>query len=96
MKGELSKQELDRYIVNLLKEQSLRVIATCSENVPEYRKKLFEQDEVRERAGDLIKEICGEYGIDIGGIEVAKDHVHMLVSFQPKLSIGDVVRIIKT
>lgn len=63
---------------------------------PKYRKKLFEQDEVRERAGDLIKEICGEYGIDIGEMEVAKDHVHMLVSFPPKLSIGDVVRIIKS
>jgi len=34
MEKELSKQELDHLIVDLLKEQSLCVIATCSDNVP--------------------------------------------------------------
>ncbi len=63
---------------------------------PKYRKKIFEQDEIRERAEQLIKEICEEYGIEVNEMEVAKDHVHMLVSFPPKLSIGEVIRIIKS
>jgi hypothetical protein len=34
MERELSKQELEHLIVDLLKEQSLCVIATCSDNAP--------------------------------------------------------------
>ena len=34
MERELGKQELEHLIVDLLKEQSLCVIATCSDNVP--------------------------------------------------------------
>ncbi len=44
----------------------------------------------------LIKEISEEYGIEIQEMEVAIDHVHMLVSFPPRLSIGEVVRTIKS
>jgi len=63
---------------------------------PKYRKKIFAEDEVRERAEQLIREICEEYVIDVEEMEVAVDHVHILVSFSPKLAIGDVVRIIKS
>ena len=54
------------------------------------------EDEVRERAEQLIREICEEYVIEVEEMEVAVDHVHILVSFPPKLAIGDVVRIIKS
>lgn len=63
---------------------------------PKYRKKIFSDETVRERAEQLIKEISEEYGIEIEEMEVAVDHVHMLVSFPPRLSIGEVVRIIKS
>ncbi|MBZ0158355.1 MAG: IS200/IS605 family transposase [Alphaproteobacteria bacterium] len=63
---------------------------------PKYRKKLFEEQEVRSRAEQLIREICQEYGFEIEEMEVAEDHVHLLVSFPPKRSIGEVVRIIKS
>ena len=63
---------------------------------PKYRKKIFVEDAVRERAEQVIKEICEEYGIEIEEMEVAIDHVHMLVSFPPKHSIGKVVGIIKS
>jgi REP-associated tyrosine transposase len=63
---------------------------------PKYRKKIFEDETIRERAEQLIKEICEGYGIEIGEKEVAIDHVHLLVSFPPKRSIGEVVRIIKS
>ena len=63
---------------------------------PKYRKDIFEGEEVRERAGQLIREICEEYGFEIEEMEVGEDHVHILISFPPKHSIGEVVRIIKS
>jgi putative transposase len=63
---------------------------------PKYRKDIFDGEEVRERAGQLIREICEEYGFEIEEMEVGEDHVHILISFPPKHSIGEVVRIIKS
>lgn len=44
----------------------------------------------------MIREIGEEYGFEIEGMEVAEDNVHILVSFPPKRSIGEVVRIMKS
>jgi putative transposase len=63
---------------------------------PKYRKNIFEREEVRERAKQMIKEICEEYGFEVEEMEVEPEHVHMLVSFPPSRSIGEVVRIIKS
>lgn len=63
---------------------------------PKYRKKIFERGNIRERAEQLIREISEEYGFEIIEIEVAVEHVHILLSFPPRHSIGDVVRIIKS
>jgi putative transposase len=56
----------------------------------------FEQEDVRERADELIHEICEEYGIEIEEMEVGADHIHILASFPPRYSIGEVIRIIKS
>jgi putative transposase len=63
---------------------------------PKYRKKIFERVEIRERAEQLIREISEEYGFEIIEMELAVEHVHILLSFPPKRSIGEVVRIIKS
>jgi len=63
---------------------------------PKYRKKIFKDNEIRERAKQLIQEISEEYGMEIVEMEVAIDHVHILISFHPKYSIGQVVRTIKS
>jgi putative transposase len=63
---------------------------------PKYRKKVFEQEDIRERADQLIQEICEEYGIEIEEMEVTVDHIHILASFPPRYSIGEVIRIIKS
>ncbi len=63
---------------------------------PKYRKKIFKREEIRERAKQLIGEISEEYGFEIIEQEVAEEHVHILLSFPPKRSIGEVVRIIKS
>ena len=63
---------------------------------PKYRKKIFDREEIRERAEQLIREIAEEYGFEIVEMEVAVEHIHILLSFPPKRSIGEVVRIIKS
>lgn len=63
---------------------------------PKYRKKIFEQGEVRERTVQLVREISDDYGFDLIEMEIAIEHVHILLSFPPRYSIGDVVRIIKS
>ena len=63
---------------------------------PKYRKKIFEREEVRGRAEQMIREICEAYGIEILEMEIEEEHIHLLVSFPPSRSIGEVVRIIKS
>jgi len=63
---------------------------------PKYRKRIFAQEGVKERAEQLIREVGEEYGFEIIELEIAQEHVHILLSFPPKRSIGDVVRIIKS
>jgi len=63
---------------------------------PKYRKNIFERAEVRERAEQLIREICEDYGFEVIELEVMEEHVHILLSFPPAKSIAEVVRIIKS
>jgi putative transposase len=63
---------------------------------PKYRKKIFEREDVKKRAEQLIREIAEDYGFDIIEMEISVEHVHILLSFSPKRSIGEVVRIIKS
>jgi putative transposase len=63
---------------------------------PKYRKKIFERLDIRERAGHLIREISEDYGFDVIEMEISIEHVHILLSFPPRRSIGEVVRIIKS
>jgi putative transposase len=63
---------------------------------PKYRKKIFEREEIKERAEQLMRKICREYGFEIIKMEISVEHVHILLSFAPKHSIGEVVRIIKS
>ncbi len=63
---------------------------------PKYRKNIFKREEVRERAKQLIKEICEEYRFEVIELEIDEDHVHVMVSFPPSRSIVEVFRIIKS
>jgi len=63
---------------------------------PKYRKNIFEREEVRERAEQLIREIIENYDFEVIEMEIAIDHVHILIFFPPSKSIGEVVRIIKS
>ena len=63
---------------------------------PKYRKKIFQQPEIQERAEQLIREISDGHGFEVVEMQVDVEHVHILLSFPPKRSIGEVVRIIKS
>ena len=44
----------------------------------------------------MIRKICQEYDFELIEMEISIEHVHILLSFAPKRSIGEVVRIIKS
>jgi len=81
-----------------LRRTSHSVYDTCYHLVwsPKYRKKIFEREEIRERATQMIREICEAYDIEILEMEIMEEHIQLLVSFPPSRSIGEVVRIIKS
>ena len=81
-----------------IRRTSHAVYDTCYHLVwcPKYRKKVFEQGAIKEQAEQLIRRICEEYDFELVDIQVETEHVHILISFPPKRSIGEVVRIIKS
>jgi putative transposase len=81
-----------------IRRTSHAVYDTCYHLVwcPKYRKKIFEREDIRERAEQLIRRICEEYDMEVVEMGVEREHVHILVSFPPKRSIGEVVRVIKS
>ena len=59
-------------------------------SAPKYRKWILRGD-IRERVEELLWEIGDRHDIEIDTLEVAGDHVHLFVSFPPRLSISDVM-----
>ena len=57
---------------------------------PKYREWVLRGD-IRERVEELFYEIGDRHDIEIDTLEIAEDHVHLFVSFPPRLSISEVV-----
>ena len=57
---------------------------------PKYRKWILRGD-IRKRVEEMFAEIAENHDIEIDTMEVAEDHVHLFVSFPPRLSISNVV-----
>ena len=53
---------------------------------PKYRRKVF-YNEKREDIREIIKTLCTWKGVDIIEGEVCPDHIHLLLSIPPKLSV---------
>jgi putative transposase len=56
-----------------------------------YRKQVL-TGEVPVRVRDLIREICGDLDVKIMKGHVSKDHVHLLVSIPPQVTISKLLR----
>ena len=63
---------------------------------PKYRKDIFREERIRERAEQLFQEVGEEFDMEIMEMEISPDHIHLMVSFPPKRGIGEVVRIFKS
>ena len=62
--------------------------------VPKYRKKVLEGP-VAIRVRDLIRQIAAEHELIIVSGKVARDHVHVFVSYRANQSISDIVQWLK-
>ena len=47
------------------------------------------------RTRELVRQICDTNDIVILKGRVSKDHVHLYISYPPKLSVSEIVRLIK-
>ena len=62
--------------------------------VCKYRKRLI-TDEVREYILNVFKSIEEQSDFDIEVMETDKDHIHMLISYPPNISVSSIVRRLK-
>lgn len=62
--------------------------------VSKYRYRILE-GKIKEIVEVKIRQVCGWYEIEIEEMNIQPDHVHMLMSVPPKLSISEVMGIIK-
>ena len=62
---------------------------------PKYRKGLL-REEIAERVAAVFREVGAAYDYEIQEVEVAADHVHVLLSFPPRHSIAQVVGALKS
>lgn len=58
--------------------------------VPKYRRKAI-FGALRKDLGPILKELCDRYEVELVEGHVMRDHVHMLLSIPPKLSVANVV-----
>ena len=62
--------------------------------IPKYRKrKLY--GEVRKHAGEVIRDLCRQRGIEMVEGHLMPDHIHMCLSIPPKYSVAFAIGFIK-
>ena len=62
--------------------------------VPKYRRKsMF--GAIRREVGEIFKELCRRFGIELVEGHVMVDHVHMLISVPPKYSVSQALGYMK-
>ena len=62
--------------------------------VTKYRYKALTRS-VAERIRDILRQICDSNDIEIIQGHVGKDHVHIYISYPPKLSVSEIVKRLK-
>ena len=61
---------------------------------PKYQRKLFYQEKKQE-IGGILRRLCEWKQVEIIEAEVCPDHIHMLVSIPPKISVSGFVGFLK-
>ena len=62
--------------------------------IPKYRKKIL-FGELRKDVGEILRKLCEMKGVVLIEGATQKDHVHMLVSIPPKLSVSEFMGYLK-
>jgi putative transposase len=61
---------------------------------PKYRRKII-YNQYRESIGGILRQLCGYKGVEIIEGNLMIDHVHMLVSIPPKISVSSFMGYLK-
>lgn len=61
---------------------------------PKYRFKIL-NGALQRSVGDLLRQLCAWKNLEILEMNVQEDHVHLLLSIPPKLSVSEVVGFLK-
>ena len=61
---------------------------------PKYRRKVF-YEEKRQDIREILRTLCQWKGVEIIEGEVCPDHIHMMVSIPPKLSVSSFMGFLK-
>ena len=62
--------------------------------VPKYRKPVL-TGEVALRVRDIVRRVCSEHELEIISGKVARDHVHVFVSYRPTQRVSQIVQWLK-
>ena len=61
---------------------------------PKYRRQIV-YGKYKASIGQIIRQLCDRKGVEIHEAEACKDHIHMLVSIPPKLSVSSFIGYLK-
>ncbi len=61
---------------------------------PKYRRQII-YGKYKSEIGKILRTICERYGVEIITAEACPDHIHMLVSIPPKISVSRFMGILK-
>ncbi|MFM1653227.1 IS200/IS605 family transposase [Brevibacillus sp. B_LB10_24] len=61
---------------------------------PKYRRQVI-YGKLRREIGKILRELCERKGVEINEAEACVDHIHMLVSIPPKLSVSEFMGYLK-
>ena len=63
---------------------------------PKYRRKVIYYKSLRKDIGQIFRKICSELKVEILEAEACPDHIHMLVSIPPYMSVAQFVGTLKS
>lgn len=63
--------------------------------VTKYRESIFNTENKVNDMKEILKTLAGMKDIEIQSIEVMPDHIHLLVSSAPKVSVSEMVKVLK-
>ena len=62
---------------------------------PKYRRKVI-YNEIKKDIGEILRKLCNEMKVEIIEAEACPDHIHMLVSIPPYMSVAQFMGTLKS